>query len=246
MRRFLIALQFMTVFRVKNDLRETSEDLAASVAWYPLAGLVLGLLLCGAAFLLHGLVPAAAGGVLLVMLQAAFTRGLHLDGLADTADGLLSHRDRARMLEIMKDSAIGTFGALALIFTLGLKAALLAGLPWPQAWPALLLFPLWGRLAASLTASLSVYARAEGGLGRPFVDLAGKRELAWAGLTALLASTLIGGPAGLAALLVVSLAALAGVVLWRRVLGGVTGDVLGAVIELGETLGLLAAALFLA
>lgn len=239
LRRFLIALQFMTVFRVRGDLGETAEDMAAAVGWFPLVGLVLGGLLAGLSALLDGMFSAPVRAFLLVLALAAFTRGLHLDGLSDTADGLLSHRDRERRLAIMKDSRVGTFGVLALIFIVGLKTLLLAETVGPGAWRAALLFPVLGRWAASLTAGLSSYARPEGGLGRSFVDLAGKRELAGAAVLALVSSVLILGAAGLVAALAVGLTAVAGVQVWRRQIGGATGDILGATVELGETVGLL-------
>jgi adenosylcobinamide-GDP ribazoletransferase len=121
-----------------------------------------------------------------------------------------------------------------------LKTLLLADLMTSNGfWPFLVLFPLWGRLAASLTTCLSHYARPQGGLGKPFVDLAGGRELALAGISTLAASLVIGGPVGAVSSLIVALAAVAGVGLWNRRIGGVTGDILGATIELGECLGLL-------
>ncbi|MBU2548997.1 MAG: adenosylcobinamide-GDP ribazoletransferase [Proteobacteria bacterium] len=243
LRRFLIALQFMTVFRVQDNLAETEADLAASIGFYPLVGLFLGGLLAGGSILFSMLFPPPVTGLLLVLALAVFTHGLHLDGLADTADAMFSHRDRSGKLIIMKDSAVGVFGAAALVFVLGLKILLLTELAWPGARFVLLLFPVWGRWAVSLTACLSSYARQEGGLGRPFVDLAGASELYPAGLVTLVLSALGGLPA-LAAMLTVTLASLAGVWLWRRLLGGVTGDILGASAEVGECLGLLTALAF--
>ncbi|MFH1138623.1 MAG: adenosylcobinamide-GDP ribazoletransferase [Pseudomonadota bacterium] len=238
MRNFLIALQFMTIFRLRNDLAETPEDMAVSVGYYPLVGLVLGGCLVPIHYALRDVFPSEVLGLLLAFALAALTQGFHLDGLSDSADGLLSHRDQARKLEIMKDSRIGAFGVLALIFVVGLKTMLLAGLGQRNHWPALLLFPVWGRLAASLTACLSNYARPQGGLGRPFIDLTGRRELYLAGATALVLSVLVMGAAGLAAVVIVGLAAFLALRVWKKQLGGVTGDILGAVIELGETLGL--------
>ena len=241
LRQFLIALQFMTVFRLRGELGETDQDLAASVGYYPLVGLVLGGLLAICSVLFTILFPPLVSGLLLVLALAVFTYGLHLDGLADTADGLFSHRDKGRKLEIMKDSSVGVFGVLALVFILGLKTVLLTELTFPEARPALVLFPMWGRLAVSLTACLSIYARESGGLGQPFINLAGSRELYLAAGTSLIFSAFWGLP-GLTAMLAVILAAVGGVWLWRRLLGGVTGDILGAVAETCECLGLLVVA----
>ena len=243
LRHFLIALQFMTIFRVRKNLEETPEELAASVGYYPLVGLVLGLIMAGLGVVFAAIWPPAVSGLLLALALALATQGLHLDGLADAADGLFSHRPRERKLEIMKDSAVGVFGAVALVFVIGLKAVLLAALvARPGFWPILILWPVWGRVAVSLTTCLSVYARPSGGLARPFIDMAGTRELGLASGSAAILCLIVWGLPGLIVALVVALAALAALGIWNRRLGGVTGDILGTTAELGEALGLLLAA----
>lgn len=242
-RQILIALQFMTIIRLKGDLRETSEDMARSTAWYPLVGLFLGAILLGLSVLLGLFLPQAVIAVLLVIALVVLTGGLHLDGLADTADGLFSHQPREAMLEIMKDSRIGVFGGVALILVLGLKAVLiyeLLGHPM-----VLLLFPLMSRLAVTLNIGFSVYAREKGGLGKPFVDLAGGREMIIASSLAMLASSIFLGISGLLLLALVICAALLLIWFWRKKLGGVTGDTLGATLELTDCFGLMAALLII-
>jgi adenosylcobinamide-GDP ribazoletransferase len=247
MRRFLIALQFLTVFRLRNDLEETSADMARAGGLFPLVGLCLGGPAAALAWVLGPVIPPSAMGFLLVLTLALLTQGLHLDGLADTADGLFSHRDRDMKLAIMKDSTIGAFGAAALVLVIGLEASLLGHLAGPAgAVGAVALVPVWGRLAVSITACLSVYARPEGGLGRPFINLTGGGDLITAGGWAVVLSGLILGVPGLVTCLVVALAAVAGVRVWRSQLGGVTGDVLGAVVELGQCVGLLVITVFFA
>ena len=244
LRHILIAVQFLTVFRVRDDLAETPLDMAASVAWFPVAGLGLGGVVALFGYLFASVFPAPVTGLLMVLVLALGCQGLHLDGLADTADAMFSHRDRDRKLAIMKDSAIGVFGALALIFAVGLKALLLADLAYsPGGAAVVLLFPVWGRMAGSVVASLSRYARAEGGLGQAFVDLAGPRELIISGSLTLLFSIIIMGLSGLICALSVALFAVVGVEYWRRKLGGVTGDIIGTTIETGELFGLLVASI---
>lgn len=242
-RLLLSALQFMTIIRVKNDLVESPQNLGASVAYYPLVGFLIGVILAGIWLGAGYLFKPLLASTLTVAGWAMLTRGLHLDGLADTADGLLSHRDRVRKLEIMKDSRIGTFGVLALILILGMKVASGTCFSGPASWPVWLLIPMWGRWAAVLTAVISPYARAEGGLGRPFVSLAGRRELLVAGGTTIGLSVLVMGLIGLVLALLITLAALLGILVWQKEIGGVTGDILGAVIEMGETMGLLLVAM---
>ena len=148
-RRLLIAIQFMTIFRLVSDLAETEEDMAASVAYYPLVGLLLGGLLAGCGYVFGLFLPVTVSAFLLTIALIFFTNGLHLDGLADTADGIFSHKDRETKLLIMKDSRVGVFGALALILAILAKVIFLSDLT--TDWKILLLFPLWGRAAVSMT-----------------------------------------------------------------------------------------------
>jgi adenosylcobinamide-GDP ribazoletransferase len=244
LRHILIAVQFLTVFRVRDDLAETPMDLAASVAWFPVAGLGLGGVVALFGFLFASVFPATVTGFLMVLVLTLGCQGLHLDGLADTADAMFSHRDRDRKMAIMKDSAVGVFGALALIFAIGLKALLLSDLAYsPHGAAVVLLFPVWGRMAGSVVTSLGHYARAEGGLGQAFVELAGPRELMIAGGMALLFSIVGMGIIGLISSLSVALFAVVGVEFWRRKMGGITGDIIGATIETSEIFGLLVASM---
>ena len=103
LRHILIAVQFLTVFRVRDDLAETPLDMAASVAWFPVAGLGLGGVVALFGYLFASVFPEPVTGLLMVLVLALGCQGLHLDGLADTADAMFSHRDRDRKLAIMKD-----------------------------------------------------------------------------------------------------------------------------------------------
>lgn len=211
-------------------------------AWaFPLAGLLAGL--AGAlVWLLAGTLnlPAAAAGLLALAAMALLTGALHEDGLADMADGL-GGSTRERRLDIMRDSRIGSFGVLALIFALGLKLAALLALP-GEAVPAALV------AAAGLSRALAVAllcllpaARVDG-LGASAAAPAPAQALVALGLALLAALALFGPAACLAALFCAGLAAAAVAVTARRAFGGQTGDVLGAQIVLAETAALLALA----
>lgn len=218
-------------------LPEPAPPLAASRWAWPLVGLPVGLIgwatLAGLGAL--GLPPLAAAAAALAAMALA-TGGLHHDGLADLADGL-GGSDRERRLAIMRDSRIGSFGALALIFAVLLGVAgLAAAAPLPA---GLLLVAVASRLAMLVVADLLPPARPEG-LGHAAV---GSGRRAW--LPGLAAAALLAvscGPAGPAVLLAVALAALAVARTARAALGGQTGDVLGAVQLAAETAGLLALA----
>jgi adenosylcobinamide-GDP ribazoletransferase len=215
-------------------------DLGRSVGFFPLVGLVMGLALTGAAFGGLAVLPPLLLAALLLALLAGLSGGLHLDGLADLFDALGGGRgDRVRMLAIMRDSRIGAHGAAALTLLLIAKVAALARVLENRDLVVVLAFPAIARWAVTLPVVLFPYARPEG-LGRAFNGVAGRRELAIAAVIAgagvaalglrLLAPTLAAGVLALAI----------GWWLTRR-LGGLTGDIYGAVIEFAELTVLVAA-----
>jgi adenosylcobinamide-GDP ribazoletransferase len=245
LRHLSAAFRFLTRLPVPGPPLDVAE-LGRALAYFPVAGAALGGLLAGAGWLLA---PRLAPGVLaavVVALLAALSGGLHLDGLADVADGLGGgHGDRARTLAIMRDSRIGAFGAAALVLVVLDKAAAVAELfgRGDAAW-ALLCAPALARTAAVPLVVLFPYARPEG-LGRAFHDGGGARELA---LAAVLGLAILGGAATAGAGHRVVLPALAGLgaagvlgLACRCRLGGLTGDVYGAAIELAEAAFLLVA-----
>jgi adenosylcobinamide-GDP ribazoletransferase len=165
------------------------------------------------------------------------TWGLHLDGLADSADALFSFRSRERKLEIMKDSRIGTMGSLALISAVLLKVGALYSLG-PLWWIGALLAPMWGRWSDIYGIFFFPAAR-EGGMGRNFNEQVRKRDFVFATISALLIGGFLlptwGALVGLVVLVVAHLMAR-----WMvGVLGGLTGDTYGAMSEIGEIVVLL-------
>lgn len=246
------AFQFLTRFPVPVRVDFTGAVLVRSTVFYPAAGAAIGLVLAaaGAALAALGLPPMVSAALLLAM-WTAFTGGLHLDGLMDTADGVLSHRSRERMLEIMKDSRVGAMGVIACVLYMVLKFALIYSLLASSdfSWIALLLAPVWSRWTMVLAIAGWPYARTSvsgsggGGLGSFFQNV-NSRQVVIAALVALVIS--IGF--GVSATLVSALTALAigwGVSAWlARKLGGLTGDTYGAVNEITE-IGILIAMILL-
>jgi adenosylcobinamide-GDP ribazoletransferase len=234
----LLAFRFLTRLPGKGELR--GADLGRSCAWFPLPGAALGLVVAGAAHLVGPRLPALLVAVLAVAALAWMTGGLHLDGVADVFDGLGGgHGDRERILRIMRDSRIGAHGAAALVLLLAAKTAAVAELVARGAlWP-LVVAPAVARFTVVPLVVLLPYAREEG-LGKPFRGTAGGREIAVAGLLA--AAVVAPFAPGSLAPTAVALAAAGGLALAvSRRLGGLTGDVYGACIELAEV-ALLAAA----
>jgi adenosylcobinamide-GDP ribazoletransferase len=240
-----LALTFLT--KLPWPWRGPAEPaaLARSMFWFPWVGAGLGLIFWGTWAGLAKILPGPAAAALLLILTVWVTGGLHLDGLADTADGLGGSRTPAESLRIMKDSRLGAFGVLSLILTLLLKFSLFLSLAAPAGdTKALLLYPVISRWSMVLLAYLSPYARPEGGLGQAMTLGVSPRILAGASLSAGALSLLILGVPGLVLLAAAgALVWLGGLYLQRR-LGGITGDVLGATNEILEVV-VLAGALIL-
>ena len=233
LRRFAIAVAFLTRLPVRVDAGE-ERDVGRSIAFFPLVGVLLGAAVALLVWLLDGRLPTSLVAVLAAALLAALTGGLHLDGVADTFDALgAPGADRARLLEILRDSRIGAHGAAALLFVVLLKVTALHALLAEGSSSALLLaFPALARFVAGLVIVLFPYARTRG-LGVAFHAHARPVDVALAGAIAAVAVLAAGRAAALAALVATGLVLL----FVRRVaarLGGVTGDVCGAAIELAE------------
>ncbi len=186
------------------------------------------------------MLPYDVLGVLETAWLAFLTRGLHLDGLADTADGLGGGNARERVLLIMKDSHVGAFGVTALMLVLLLKSACFSGLSRTGSWQVIVLAPCFSRFSLAVLAPLSRYARPEGGLGQAFTGKKTRWTLALSAPTALCAGWALMGITGIVGALLAGFFGIAAAVFYHYRLGGVTGDLLGAQVELSETLILLA------
>ncbi len=235
-----LAAAFLTRLPVGGGVACDADRLARSLALFPAVGLLLGLLLALADAALTAVFPPPVVAGLLLLLLVALTGGLHLDGLADTVDGLSGGRDRESALRIMKDSRVGALGATALVLDLLLHWLCLWSLPAGIRAAGLTLMPAAGRWAQVALASTCRYARAEGGTGAVFVEKAGDRELVLATLTLAVAAVALGGWRGAALLLPLALTVLLLRRFFLRRLDGVTGDLLGAATEVAEIVVLLA------
>lgn len=206
-----------------------------AMVWFPVVGALLGGVTGLAWWGASELWPPLLAAAMAVAVDLAVTGALHLDGLADSADGLLPHLPRDRRLAVMRGPDVGAFAMAAVVIVLVLRVTALASV---EVRP-LALAGLWcaSRTAMAVVARVLPYARAEGGLASAFL---GGSPWTVGLLGAVLAAALLaveGGPALAAgAALVVATLPVAG--LARRRLGGFTGDVLGALGVVGETVGL--------
>lgn len=237
----LIALQFLTRLPIRLPRMPTPDESGRSLLWYPFVGLLLGgLLLLGYA-LLDG-VSVWLQAALLLSVWVWLSGGLHLDGLADTADAWVGgYGDRERTLAIMKDPACGPVGVISLVLVLLLKWAALVALLEAGQWAVLLLAPWLGRWVLPLLLFTTPYVR-PGGMGQVLSEYMPRRSL-----PALLAihglAMLLCGWVGVLALLVAVLVCLVVRHYLRERLGGTTGDTAGALVELVEVAVLVGCAL---
>ncbi len=232
------ALRFLTVIPTPGLPPMTAEAIPRAIPYFPVAGLALGALLVVVGWIAGALWNEIVRAIALVVAWGVLTAGLHLDGLSDTFDGVMSWRSRERKLEIMRDSRIGVMGALALAAVLGLKAAFLAtaGDGWLA---AVLLAPALGRWADVYGIMRFPPAR-DGGLGRTFQSQLRPGDFLIASGTTLILALALGGVRGLIALTLVWLAVHLLGRWWTRDLGGLTGDTYGALCEIAEVVALAA------
>ncbi len=237
---FLTALRFLTILPLGRGTEVEPERMASSMAYFPLVGLWLG----GALFLLdyfiRYIVPGPVSSVIVIALLALVTGGLHLDGFADTLDGIFGGRgDRARILEIMKDSRIGAIGVVGLVLLLLLKFVSLDGLYGYKRTFALVLMPMLARWSQVGMAYNARSARGEGSLAMPFLTHLNAWHLVSASAVAIVAAVLLAGLNGLLALAPVIVLTVAARAYFNHKIGGITGDTIGAVSELNEVIVLL-------
>ncbi len=239
---FLLALQFLTVITVIPSLTADRDQLSATLAFFPLIGLLLGGMVAFAAWLSSGLWPAMLSGASAVVFLALLTRGLHLDGLADTFDAIGSGAEREKALLIMKDSCSGALGVLAMVSVFMLKVASAVSLVETGGWYFIALAPCLSRWSMHCLAACSEYARPGGGLGSAFCGSAARRQLVAPGVTALAASWFMAGAWGVLLFLAGTVAGPVASLYFRGKFGGITGDMLGAHVETVETFLMMAGA----
>lgn len=238
-----LLFRFMTRLPMGFEPEFDSDRLGKSMKFFPIVGMVIGIInflffiLFAKTVVYSSLVMIA----LLVIVESILTGGLHLDGLADTFDGIFSYRSKQKMLEIMKDSRLGTNGGLVLILYFIVKIVLLYDIEVYGGIPAalvLLIVPVMARLNSVVNCASAPYARPTG-MGKTFVDNTN-------GVGVLIATILTVAFTGgvcylfelpyelLIAIPILMILGFGFAKLMTRKIGGITGDTLGAVVELSE------------
>ena len=236
MKSVLATVAFLTTIPIPVRWLDEEQDYTKCVPWFPLVGVIIGSCVALIAWGLVSVVPPWPAAVLITGAMAVVSGALHLDGLADTADGFLSGRPRERVLEIMHDSRTGAMGVVAVVLVLLLKVALLAevcGMEGPYALGVVALAPVCGRCSLVWSMWLNPYAGGDG-LGRSYWHRSWAVSLVALAGFSVVASWLLGTGGLICPGTAVGLTFVFS--LWcRRRIGGATGDSAGACCELTET-----------
>jgi len=233
MASLLLSFQFLTILPIKvKDFNE--RRIADSAVYFPIVGLCLGLLLVAVDALLTLLnFPAFSTNIILVVFLILITGGMHLDGLADSSDAFLSAKPKNEMLQIMRDSHIGVMGVLSLICVILLKIGLLSSINTFLKWNALLLVCVLSRWTAVLSIFLFPYARQDG-KAKLFIEGMNLKIFILSSIIVIICAAFIWQVRGLILLLIVTAFVYGSGKLICRKIDGITGDTLGATIELSE------------
>jgi len=237
---FLLNLRFLTRIPVPVTLEHDDRAFSVGAVFAPIIGLLIGLIMAGVYLVCAPMDKRALAVFLAMAAEITVTGGLHLDGLADTFDGLFSYRDKDRVLAIMKDSRLGTSGAIGLFLVLMLKYLLLASLTDAHLIACLVAMPVLSRMTIAWSAGLSPYARTDKtGVTAGLVRHTGAVEIIIATTLAFIISVLFLKLAAVPLIMTVVAFTLVMNLYVKFRIGGITGDIIGAVIELSETVFLL-------
>lgn len=232
---FFTALRFLTIFPIPFYAERDGEFFQSSVKFFTTVGLLIGLFCLLIALLLREILPLPLLCCVLLLCLSVVSGFLHLDGLADTADGFFSSRPRQQILEIMHDSRTGAMGVIALVLIILIKYSSLISIGAADLPIVVFLMPLSGRSAIILTMYILPYARKNSGLGKLFYT---EKNL----LTPLLSIAVVLSCSIISGISIMLLTVITVVIttllfsIWcKNKIGGATGDTLGAVCELTET-----------
>jgi len=238
---FITGFQFLTRIPIVSISEWSLESFGRSVKFFPIIGGIIGVILAGFVYVVQSFwgtrVPIHAVAIVVIIMEILVTGGLHCDGLMDTVDGIFSGKSRERMLEIMKDSRVGAFGAMAFSLLLLVKYSFIMDIEATQLPLALLVMPIVGRMASVIAITQYPYARVDG-LGKSFYQCPHQQTFYIAEIVGIFLLFIIGKTAVLSAVVGVSIA-FAFCQYVSKKLGGLTGDVYGAVVELTEIVVLL-------
>jgi len=231
--KFLAALSFLTVIPLPRRREVSPEQVGRSIGYFPVVGIIIGLILAGLYWLLRLVLPSAVVSGLLLVCLVVLTGGLHLDGFVDTCDGIAGHKTPEARWQVMHDSRAGAFGIVGVCCLLIVKYVSLNSVPDSLMMMTLVLMPVVSRWAMVYAVFAYPYARPSG-LGKVFKQAASRRRLAIATLVALAVAIPWFRLAGLVIMLGVWVIVVAMAAYLKRKFSGLTGDTYGAINEVAE------------
>jgi len=233
---FLIQIQFLTRIPLFIKINFDEECFAGGIIFAPIIGFLIGALLIPVYLITNIFNNMLITSVVIVFVELIITGGLHIDGLADTCDGFFSGRPKEKILEIMKDSRIGTNGAIGIIMVIIFKIIFLYSIDKNYFIQTLLIFPMLGRLNIIWSAGLSKYARESKGMGSKITELTGLKQIIISSIICLLPGLIISQIKFVLIFLITISFAVLFTLYSKKKIGGVTGDIFGAVIEITEVI----------
>ena len=231
--KFLAALSFLTIIPLPWRREVSPEQVGRSIGYFPVVGIIIGLILAGLYWLLRLVLPSAVVSGLLLVCLVVLTGGLHLDGFVDTCDGIAGHKTPEARRQVMRDSRAGAFGIVGVCCLLIVKYVSLNSVPDSLMMMTLVLMPVVSRWAMVYAVFAYPYARPSG-LGKVFKQAASQRRLAIATLVALAVAIPWFRLAGLVIMLGVWVIVVAMAAYLKRKFSGLTGDTYGAINEVAE------------
>lgn len=230
--KFISAWRFLTIIPFPRCREATPEEIGGSLVYFPIVGLIIGLVIAGNGWVFREFVSQVVVSILVVIAGTLMTGAIHLDGLSDTFDGFGGNTIEER-LRIMRDSRSGSFGVIAIVCILLLKVLSLITVPQVRFLQVLILMPVAGRAAMVYAVNVFPYARPSG-LGTLFKKNTNVYSSIIAAIVVLAVAAFFFQWAGVVAVVLVFGIVTGAAFFFKRRLGGLTGDVYGAINEIAE------------
>ncbi|MDI6814714.1 MAG: adenosylcobinamide-GDP ribazoletransferase [Dehalococcoidales bacterium] len=231
--KFLAALQFLTIIPLPWRREVSPEEVGRSIGYFPMVGIIIGLILVSLSWLLGLLLPLSIVNGLLIICLVVISGALHLDGFIDTCDGIAGHKRVEDRWQVMHDSRAGGFGIVGVCCLLLVKYLSLNSIPEPLLMATLVLMPVVSRWAMVYAVFAYPYAKPSG-LGKVFKQEANWHRLAMATFTALVVAVILAQLSGLAMILGIWVIVMAMAAYLKGKFAGLTGDNYGAINEVAE------------
>ena len=231
--KFLAAVRFLTIIPLPGRREVSPEEVGRSIVYFPLVGVIIGLILVGLNWLLGLFLPSALVTVLLVVSLVVISGALHLDGFVDTCDGIGGHKTVEERWRVMQDSRAGGFGIIGVCCLLLVKYVSMSGVPDSWLMQTLVLMPVVGRWAMVYAVFAYPYAKPSG-LGKVFKQMASWPRFVIATFITLAVVVVLASLTGFVIMLAIWVIVIAMAAYLKGKFGGLTGDTYGAINEVAE------------